>query len=63
MLAERCVRTGASPQMLAGSARGVSDVQRVLADELGVTLQWPEHVRIGSPVQDHVATEETLLAR
>ncbi|WP_129842903.1 FAD-dependent oxidoreductase [Streptomyces sp. RFCAC02] len=58
-LAAECARTGRTPQETAGNGEAVADLQRLLADRLGVTLQWPEEVRRWSPVQDHVPTERT----
>ncbi|WP_158370317.1 FAD-dependent oxidoreductase [Cellulosimicrobium cellulans] len=61
-LAEHCARTGLAPQDVHADPEQVAAVQATLTGRLGVTLHWPREVLEWSPVQDHVPTEETVLA-
>jgi hypothetical protein len=61
-LAEHCARTGLAPQDVHADPAQVADLQATLTGRLGLTLQWPQEVLEWSPVQDHVPTEDTVLA-
>ncbi|HEY0216594.1 MAG TPA: FAD-dependent oxidoreductase, partial [Cellulomonas sp.] len=61
-LAAHCAETGRTPQQVQADPRQVAALQRTLTGRLGLTLSWPQEVLAWSPVQDHVATEDTALA-
>nr|WP_281243438.1 FAD-dependent oxidoreductase [Jiangella alba] len=60
-LAARCRATRATPQDVWSDPAAVRDLQEVLTARLGLTLAWPEDIRTGAAVQDHVPVEDTDL--
>jgi hypothetical protein len=46
-LIHHCLATGASPAQVHSSPASTENLQSLLRDRLGVTLQWPEEIRIG----------------
>ncbi|SDE35329.1 FAD-dependent oxidoreductase [Glycomyces harbinensis] len=55
-LTARVVATGLNPAQIREDPQQLAQLQRVLTDDLGVTLAWPEEIRTGGPAFDRVPT-------
>lgn len=60
-LAAHCRTTRATPQDVRSDPAAVRDLQELLTARLGLTLAWPEDIRTGAAIQDHVPVEDTEL--
>jgi hypothetical protein len=58
-LAAHCRTTGATAQEVWNDPVAVRDLQEVLIDRLGLSLAWPDDIRTGATIQDHVPVEDT----
>jgi hypothetical protein len=58
-LAAHCKAAGATPQEVWNDPVAVRDLQEVLTDRLGLSLAWPDDIRTGATLQDHVPVEDT----
>lgn len=54
-LAEVCRRHGVDPAAVHASVELTGELQRLLGDQLGVRLTWPEPIRKRLPVGDELA--------
>lgn len=52
-LADRVAATGLDPHQVRADPARLRDLQNVL-ERLGVTLAWPEEIRSGGPIFDHI---------
>ena len=56
-LVAQVVETGLNPAQIREDPQQLSRLQRVLTDDLGVTLAWPDEIRTGGAAFDRVPTE------
>ncbi|PRY13927.1 FAD-dependent oxidoreductase [Kineococcus rhizosphaerae] len=51
-LAAYCTRTGTEPHQVHGDPAHLERYRSLLSDRLGITLQWPAEVFVGTPLKD-----------
>jgi hypothetical protein len=56
VLAARVVETGLDPAQIREDPLQLARLQRVLTENLGITLAWPEEIRAGGAASDRVPT-------